>query len=239
MTEPEYIDHVETPYKEGYLNFNLGKLDDAIRKLSFNKPWVKALFLGIPSYFVGKALTPKLVGLVSPAINKATGIDLNSFQYMSPDDQKFIKRLVGGAFATAAMAPTVLHNIDFSGNKRHFGLSDFSPKTIEKNANFGMNPMQPAFNPYDPMQAIPLSTARESIMNNPGLTPMTKATSCAILNTFPSNTAVTGKDVVDRAISTGISGATNFAFGALTAHALGLPNPYTTAAMFTGISALT
>lgn len=222
--------NTETPYREGYLNFNLGKIDDAIRKISFNKPWVKALLLGVPAYFVGKSLTPKLVGLISPTINKATGIDLNSFNYMSPDDQKFIKRLVGAVSAAAVSAPTILHNIDFSGNKKYFGLNDFSPKAIEKHANIDI---------WDPMQAIPLSTAKDSIMAHPNLTPLTKATSYQILNTFPDSTNVTGKDIVDRAISTGISGATKFAFGALTARALGLPNPYTTAAMFTGISALT
>jgi hypothetical protein len=150
---------------------------------------------------------------------------------MEPKDQKFIKRLVGGSMALAAMTPTVLSNIDFTGEKRHFGLSDYAPKQMDKQANIG-------FNPGYPVNAIPLSTARSSIMDNPHLTPMTKATSCAILNTFPPQQNITGGDIINRAVQTGVSGATNFAIGAVTAHALGLPNPYTTALISTGISQL-
>lgn len=216
-------------FSDGLFNFNFNKLDNAVRKISLDKPWVKMLLLGIPSYFAGKAITPKMVGLLSPSINRATGIDFSTFDQMKPEDQKFIKRLVGSTTALAAMAPTFINNIDLSGNKKYFGLNEFSPKTLNKTANF---------NPYNPMQVIPLSTAKESIINHPTLTPMTKATSYAILNTFPNNATVTGKDIVDRAVSSGISGACKFAAGFTAAHALGLPNPYTTAAIFTGLSSL-
>lgn len=226
----EYTEQVpDKKLSDGFLNFNFGKLDDAVRKISFNKPWVKALLLGVPSYFIGKSLTPKLVGLLSPTINKATGIDFGSYNYMTESDQNRIKRIVGSLSAIAAMTPTIVHNIDFTGNKKYFGLNDFSPKQLHKNANF---------DPFNPMHAIPLSTARHSIMTNPALTPMTKATSCAILDSFPQNTQITGKDVVDQAVSTGISGALKFAAGAVAAHAIGLPNPYTTAAIVTGLSSI-
>ena len=81
----------------------------------------------------------------------------------------------------------------------------------------------------DPMQAIPLSTAKETILSHPTLTPMTKATSMEILNTFPTQSEVTSKNIIDRAVSSGIDFLKGGAFGAITAHALGLPNPYSTA----------
>lgn len=227
--DTKIADYIEDRKSKGYLNFNFGKLDDALRTMSFNKPWVKMLLLGIPSYFLGQKLTPNLVGLISPSLNKATGIDFSTFNQMKPEDQKFIRRLVGSLSAVVAMTPTFLNNIDLSGNKKYLGLNEFSPKTLNKTANF---------NPYNPMQVIPLSTARESIINHPTLSPMTKATSCAILNTFPEHSTVTGKDIIDRAVSSGISGGLKFAAGSVAAHALGLPNPYTTAAIFTGLSSI-
>jgi hypothetical protein len=216
-------DVFKTPSK-GLLSFNLDTADNLIRTVSLNSPLLKMLLLGAGSYYAGKKLTPFAARLLSPALFKGQG----SYDDMHPEEQKALKKSIGLGLAAMTVLPTAINNFD--KNSPWFGYARFPEKeSFHKFTNNWFRKTSSAFNPFDDMQAIPLSMAKDTIMNHPTLTPMTKATSLDILNTFPSQDTVTGKNIIDRAVSSGIDFIKGGAFGAITAHALGLPNPYSTA----------
>jgi hypothetical protein len=222
MTKPTF----RTPSK-GLLNFNLDKADNILRLLSGNSPLIKMALLGTGAYFAGKAATPIIARLASPKLLPG---DIG-YDDMHPADQRYLKRNVGFTAAAIAALPTLIHNIDFK--KKGWGLSQFPEKDsynqFKDNIFKWFNKQSNAFNMMDPMQSIPLSMAKETIIGHSALTPMTKATSLSILNTFPEHSQVDSKSIIDRAVSSGIDFMVGGAAGAVTAHALGLPNPYTTA----------
>jgi hypothetical protein len=216
-------DVFKTPSK-GLLGFNLDKIDNVVRTLSLNSPLLKMILLGTGSYYAGKALTPFAARLLSPKLFKSQG----SYDDMYPEEQEELKKNIGLGLAAMAVLPTAINNFD--SKSPLFGYARFPEKeSFHKFTNNWFKKTSSAFNPFDDMQAIPLSIAKDTIMNHSTLTPMTKATSLDILNTFPENDSVTGKNVIDRAVSSGIDFIKGGAFGAITAHALGLPNPYSTA----------
>lgn len=211
--------------KKGLLDFNLDTLDNILRAVSLNSPLIKMALLGSTAYFAGKKIAPYATRLLSPKLTKGQ----LSYDDMHPEEQKQLNKNIGLASAAAAILPTLIHNFDTS--KPLWGYFQFPEKeSFNKfTNNFFMPKTGSAFDIMDPMNAIPLSMAKETIMGHPMLTPMTKATSMEILNTFPNNDTVTGKNIIDRAVSSGIDFIKGGAIGAVTAFALGLPNPYSTA----------
>lgn len=210
-------------------NINLAKIDDFFRKISFNKPWVKALMFGIPAYYGGKALAPLVATLLSPHLGKLDKRLGSEFADMRPEDQQFLRRVTGSMAAILAAAPTVVSNIDFTGSKPWLGLNNFAPKTVEKEASM-LPPMQP-FN------SIPAYKAQNMLTQHPGLTPLTRMATSSLVGTFPGNQQLTGGSIINRAIKTGYDAMAGGALGFLTAHALGLPNPLVTAGIAAGINA--
>lgn len=223
----------------GLFGFNFDTLDNITRAISFNSPLAKALILGGTGFIAAKKAAPVLSSILSPSLRSTD----RTFYDMPKAEQKSLSNLLGLTTAAALALPTVVNNFD--KDSPWFGLKQFPEKQsyndfmsslkkifLNKQSN-GLG-----FNPYDPMQAIPLSTAKDTILSHPTLTPMTKATSLGILNTFPTNTQVTGKNIIDRAVSTGIDFLKGGAFGAITAYALGLPNPYSTAAITGTLNAI-
>lgn len=229
-------------YQSKGLNFNFDKLDNFFRTISLNSPALKAAILGTAAYFGGKAATPFISRLLSP---KIPGMDIagnQGYDDLYPEEQEDLKKNVGTIAAIIAAAPTLIHNFDT--NSPGLGWIRFPYKASYKGPfheklSSGLSKKANLFNPVYSMQTIPLSMAKNTIINHNTLTPMTKATSLAILNTFPENSTVTGKNIIDRAVSSGIDFAIGAAGGAITAHALGLPNPYTTALITGTINTLT
>ena len=212
-----------TPSK-GLLDFNFDTLDNIIRTVSLNSPLLKMMLLGTGAYYAGKKLTPYATRLLSPKLTQGQ----RGYDDMYPEEQEALKKNIGIGAAALAVLPTLIHNFDTS--KPLWGYAQFPEKeSFHKFTKGWFQRTSSAFDPMDPMHAIPLSMAKDTIINHPALTPMTKATSLDILNTFPTNDVVTGKSVIDRAVSSGVDFIKGGAFGAITAYALGLPNPYSTA----------
>lgn len=221
----------------GILNFNMDTLDNVLRAVSLNSPAIKMALFGTGAYFAGKALTPMAARLLSPSFKTLKNFpriqqlgESIDYDEMYPEDQESLKSNFGGIAAALTILPTLIHNFDYK--KPLLGYAQFPEKESYNNFLNGVKTWlqkdNSALDLSDPMQAIPLSMAKDTIMSHPTLTPMTKATSMGILNTFPENSNINGKSVIDRAVSTGIDFLAGGALGAITAHAIGLPNPYTT-----------
>jgi hypothetical protein len=209
---------------KGLLDFNFDTLDNTVRTVALNRPLLKMVLLGTGAYYAGKKLTPYAARLLSPKLTQGQ----RNYDDMYPEEQEALKKNIGLGAAALAILPTLVHNFDTK--KPLWGYARFPDKdSFHKFTKGWFQRTSSAFDPLDPMQAIPLSMAKDTISNHPTLTPMTKATSLAILNTFPANDVVTGKSVIDRAVSSGVDFIKGGAFGAITAYALGLPNPYSTA----------
>lgn len=206
------------------LDFNLGKLDDFSRKIAFNKPWVKALMLGGAGYFVGRKATPLVTSILSPHLGKLNKKFGTEFSSMDPKDQKFLSNTMGVLTALALAAPTVLGNIDFTGQKPYLGMNNFSPKRLDKAASAYIHHSMPAYK------------AQQYIQNKPGMNNISRTATSAVLNTFRPNQQITGGSVIKRAISSGYDAMAGGAVGFLAAHALGLPNPLVTAGISAGIN---
>lgn len=209
-------------------SINLGKIDDFFRKVSFNKPWVKALLLGVPSYYAGKAAAPLVATLLSPHLGKIDKRLGSEFSDMLPEDQKFLRKVTGSIAAILAASPTIVSNIDFTGSKPYLGLNNFAPKTVEKEASIFTQPLP---------NSLPAYRAQTILANHQGLTPLTRMATSSLVGTFPGNQQLTGGAIIDRAIKTGYDAMAGGAIGFLTAHALGLPNPLVTAGIAAGIGA--
>lgn len=220
---------------KGLLNFNFDTLDNITRALSLNSPLVKTILLGAGGYYAGKKMTPIVSRLLSPKLPQLSavmpGYGAYGYDDMPLEEQNSLAHNIGLITALTMATPTLVHNFDI--HSPWLGYKKFPEKESYNKFINGIkgwfNKNSSAFDIMDPMQAIPLSTARETIMNHPTLTPMTKATSLSILNTFPEQSQITGKSLIDRAVSSGIDFALGGAAGAIAAHAIGLPNPYATA----------
>lgn len=211
------------------LDVNLGKFDDFIRTISFNKPWVKALLLGVPSFYFGRKLAPTIASLTSPYLGKLDKRLGTEFDNMTAEDQRFLRNSAGALTALAVVAPTIISNIDFTGSKPWLGLNNFAPKTVEKEASF----YTPTFKPA----SMPAYKAQGLLASHPKLTPLTRTATSSLVGTFPGNEQITGGSLINRAIATGYDAMAGGAVGFLAAHALGLPNPLVTAGIAAGINA--
>lgn len=199
----------------GVTNFNLGELNKALRTVSLGSPVVQSLLLGgglgLAGYYGGPWLTKQLVRLTSPRFaNRIDELD----QYTTKEDLAEQRKMWGWLGVLGGTALGL--GVHFSPNAPGYGLLQFAP--MQKTTSAGWD-------------AIPLYQGLQLINDNPGLSPEMKLQASTLLTSFnaPPTATVTGNDLVGQAIATGQSAVTGLAVGYLTAHALGLPNPSSTA----------
>lgn len=203
----------EVPGKEGTEGWAPGSLKwltKGVRIASLGSPLIGAAELGALGWWLGNKYGHKIQRLVSPK-SFSGDPDLDP-EYDTPEERKDRNKAwgwgLGGLGALAFLAA------NYRPNEPGNGLLVYNPMTKEAS-----------------LPALTLDDSRAMIMSNPGLDPAQRAMSMGLLNTFnaPPTTPITGTDLVGQAIDTGMSAAFGAAVGYLTANALGLPNPRSTA----------
>lgn len=186
------------------------------RTVTFNSPLVGAAILGGTTALAGWHLSPWIDRIISPKFSEddqQASDDQQSWEYMSSEerrDKRKTNAIWGGLLGTmAALAPVV------TTKKPYLGLLSYGP--MHKNNNM--------------WGAIPIGAGMDMINNNHELSDAAKLSSLALLGSFnaPPTATVTGNDLIGQAIGTGISAAKGAAVGFMTAKALGLSNPGSTA----------
>ena len=230
----------------GWLNQNLGGLNKGFRTITANSPiagvGLTGLGLGALGYYAAPWLDRKMKRLFSPAMGgQQAQEEDDEYDYRSPeeiaDSRKFWMWGLGGTGALLAAA------MNYDASKPWYGFKSYTPMTTTPStttptppsnnqmtttarpATGGMQHTASAWNDMTLGQGMTL------LEQNHDLTPEMRMQSMMLLNSFnaPPSATVTGNDLVGQAIATGQSAATGLAVGYITARALGLPNPKSTA----------
>lgn len=209
--------------KEGWLSrFNLGDMDDTMRKYTVN-PALRALLLG--------GLAGGATYLAGPMIGRLSRSFLRTPQqyddYGRPVDITAADRR--NLAIAAGLGVAGLSGLLSWDKRRPFGgLLKYAPKQMAyPGALAKTSSIEKSAAAFGRSDLIPLNMAKESIMGNPSLSNEMKARSLSVLNAFPSNqVAVNGPSIVDAAVRTGISGLAGYAVGYTTSAALGMGNPH-------------
>ena len=212
----------------GYLNFTLRPVTKAWRTATFNSPLVGAAVLGGGLGLLGYHYAPKL----SKFVNRITSPLFGGGQQEEDDqddmpwskaDRRSFGLTLGGLGALGVLAGA------FSTSSPGFGLLQYNPMSKTSSSNYiTKNPLYKTANVLD---SISLKDAADLIKSDPNLGLGTKLDSLALLNSFstPPTTQITGGDIVGQAIATGKDAMVGGALGFVTAKALGLRNPSSTA----------
>ena len=207
---------VENPaYKPegGWLPKNLRPVNKAFRAATLGSPLVGAAAMAALGYLGGYHLSPKIERILSPSF----GAD----QYFETEEERKKRRKKWGIRLAALMGLGFL-GTQFSPGRKNYGLLQYRPmgddEPIQKEAS----------GPYD---HLTIGESAQLILNNPNLDDTMKANALTLLHSFdaPANTPINGGSLVGQAIGTGLSAMQGAAIGFLTANALGLPNPSSTA----------
>lgn len=201
--DPRYAD------TRGNLDFTLRTPVKIFRNLTFNSPLVGAGALGLLAGGIGYKLAPYIDRILSPKFGGGRYYDDLS------EDQRKKRKLLWGTGAGLLTAMGFL-STQYTPDRPWNGMKTYAPMTIPKHASF---------------DGLRLDDCSRLIMSNDDLTREQKENSLRLLNSFdaPPQTVVTGNNLVGQAIGSGITAATGAAVGFLTAKALGLPNPRSTA----------
>lgn len=193
----------------GFLSFNLERPVKIFRKATFNSPLVGAAALGLLVGGLGYHYGPTLDRLLSPKFGGG-----NFYDGYSDEDITRRKRFWG----TGAGLLTALGFLatQYDARKPWAGFKEYAPMDLHKHAN---------------LPSLSIDDSTRLILQDNALDQSQKEVAISLLRSFdmPPKTQITGNDLVGQAISTGLSAATGAAVGFLTANALGLPNPKSTA----------
>ena len=209
---PEQIGVAPGPERtEGWMPKSLSWLTKGFRAISLGSPLVGAAEIGALGWWLGNKYGHKIQRLVSP--KSFTGNPELDPDFDTEEERKDRNNVWG--WGLGILGPLAFLAANYHPGAWDKGMLTYHPMT--KNAS--------AFN------SLSLDDSRAMIMSNPGLTDTQKMMSMGLLNTFNAQPAmpITGSTLVGQAIDTGISAATGAAVGYLTANALGLPNPRSTA----------
>jgi hypothetical protein len=209
MTEEGYPSNA--PEKGWLQGKNLGWLTKGLRIASLGSPLVGAAEVGALGWWLGNKYGHKIQRLVSPKSFKGDP-DVDP-DYDTPEERKERNSVwgwgLGGLGALAFLAA------NYRTNAWDKGMLTYSPMSKESSG----------------WDSLTLEDSKALIMSNPDLNYDQRMMSLSLLNTFNSSptTPINGPTLVGQAIDTGLSAATGAAVGYLTANALGLPNPRSTA----------
>lgn len=198
-----------------------------------------AAALGYLGYKTGPWFTKKFARLTSPFLSAEERKELNTPTEKKPaEDVKKERKTWAGVLA--ALGALGVIGLNYRPNAPDKGLFSYAPMHvppkesppaanttvsqpaagIPKNDNFPM-----------PQGTLPLGQCVDMINSNPNLEPYMKGQALTLLDSFnaPPMQPINGGNLIGQAIVTGQSAATGLAVGWLTAKALGLPNPKSTA----------
>ncbi len=198
--------------KKGFLSgVTLEGPNKALRAVSMGSPLVRAALVGGAGYLGTRLASPYLMKYTAPMLLGQNAEDL------SEEERQELTKWLSIAGGAVGLGLPLASDID--PGQPWWGLKKFKPM-IRKTESFDFN---------NEMDAIPLGYAKESILANPRISPMTKSTSLMMLNAFdaPASTPITFDDVVQGAVETGMSALKGGAVGFLTAKVLGLSKPMT------------
>lgn len=231
---------------------NTRKISDFARKITFNSPIIGASMLAVPTYFGAKWAAPYIIKGVDNLFlgGQAYQYDANGKPILEEGDDAFAAGVTAAGVGTLALLP------HFDRKRKGWGLFSYAPKKTdaEKAAETPVMNYQPPTQPTSPPPAakntntdnmnksanfigpdemIPIGDARQYIAANNNLSPVTRAEAMGILNAIPAptpDTNISGGDILNAAVKTGMSALGDAAIGYVTASALGLKNPLTVAA---------
>ena len=194
----------------GWMSHTLYRPINWFRKATFNKPWVGAGLIALLSGALGYKYGPYIDRLLSPRLGFNSDYDL--------DEGPSTARKVAWGTGTGVLAGLSFLGAHYDPNRKYYGLHEYAPMRMNKTAslsNYG----------------LPIETSERMIWNNHELSPEQKGNALTLLHSFdaPPQTQITGNSLVGQAIATGLSAAKGAAVGFMTAKALGLPNPQSTA----------
>ena len=214
--------------KPGLLSGDLRNLSLAWRAATLNQPLIGAVYtaagLGALGSKFGPWLSRKFTRLFSPVMSKEDEEALNTpDELKDPEDLRSEKRTWAGVLA--ALGALGVIGLNWRSEQPGKGLFSYGPMD-DPPKGFQRTASMP-----DLGGAFPLSQCLDMINNNDELQPYVKAQALNLLESFnvPPTQPISGGNLVGQAIATGQSAATGLAVGWLTAKALGLPNPKSTA----------
>jgi len=194
-----------------------------------------AAALGFLGYKTAPWFTKQFARLASPMLSEDEKRELNTpDELKSPADVKKERRTWAGVLA--ALGALGVIGLNYRPNAPDKGLFSYAPLEKAAPAPPAEKPAPPAGIPKTnsfPMAPgmLPLGQCVDMINSNPNLEPYMKGQALTLLDSFnaPPMQPINGGNLVGQAIATGQSAATGLAVGWLTAKALGLPNPKSTA----------
>jgi len=242
----------------GALSVDLRTPSLAWQALTLNQPLLGAAYtaaaLGYLGYKTAPWFTKKFARLASPILSKDDKEVLEKPDHLKdPEERADEKKTWAGVLAAlGALSVIGLNWRPDWPDKGMFSYSRMGPVT--KAPEPAPKPPPPAAPPAAPPPtqtasaspapgvtkvssmpdlggALPLDQCKDLINHNPMLEPYVKGQALALLDSFnaPPTQPINGGNLIGQAIATGQSAATGLAVGWLTAKALGLPNPKSTA----------
>lgn len=213
---------------EGWFPGTLRPVTKTWRALTFNSPLVGAAVLGGGLGLLGYHFAPKLSKLfnrITSPIFGGKAEDENEEVPWSKSDRRDFGITLGSLGALGILAGS------FSPDSPGYGVLQYDP--MDKRESAGENPIH---NPLHKeavglFDSISLGDAADLIKSDPNMDVGTKLDALSLLSSFdaPPTTQVNGGNIVGQAIATGKDAAFGGALGFLTAKAIGLPNPKSTA----------
>lgn len=209
------------PYTKGFLgDATLRKPAKLWRGLTLGSPLVGAALIGGGLAAAGWYGAPWIQRVLAPKF----GIDPDEYGWedQSVAEQRAARKnsawLLGGLGALAALAPYASWDAPGFGMLKYAPMGTPAKAPMQKRESLGWS-------------SLPINGAMNMILNNQEMSDRTKMNSLALLASFnaPPTTQITGNDLIGQAVGTGLSAATGAAVGFVTAKALGLPNPSSTA----------
>ena len=207
----------------------------AWRAATFGQPLVGAAYvaaaLGLAGYKAGPWLTRTLAKRLSPSLSGKPGDQLaEDLAQASAEDESEQRRTWGGILAALGALGTI--GLNWRSGAPGNGLFSYAP--MVSSARRGGAPVSGIAKTNsmpDLSPSLPLGHCINQIYSNPELEPYVKEEALTLLHSFnsPPEQPINGGNLIGQAIATGQSAARGMAVGWLTAQALGLPNPRSTA----------
>lgn len=208
-----------TPEYKGWLSTTLRTPNRLFRAATFQSPIVGTLALTALASLAGWHAAPLVDRIVSPRFGGMP----------APDEDTLKKRRRAWAIGLGTLAGLGFLGMHVSPNREGYGLLQYPSMDVEPPVSTSSGELQKTGS--DPFSGLSIQDCTDLIKANNSLTPEMKINALSLLRSFdaPPTTTVNGGSLVGQAIDTGLSAAAGAAIGFITANALGLPNPSSTA----------